>query len=410
MALHEHMVFNLAARLLGDPEEARDVSQEVFLQVYRTLGRFEGRSSLKTWIYRIVVNQCHNRRRFWRRRARERSRPIEDLTAIEEAKLSQTGPSPSAFDRVRRAERAARVQEALMSLSFAHRAVLMLRDAEGLSCEAVAETLGLARGHGEEPARACARGSADPPPAVLPRRRRVMTCTSVRRRLSAYLESDLTAVESRVVATHLQECARCAEHHGSLRRTLELVGEMPRLVSRESLAARVLDRIEMERRGPGLAVFRTFLAARPLILPSLIPATFVLLTVLSGVLLLDGGRQPYFSFTAPGFDAKGADSGTESNPLFPSAEVSLPQLRGSRALGGAMGDGGGEGTFFLETVIARDGTVSAVTLLDGDSLQARPIVDALRRERFEPVRLHGRRVAVSVYRLISRLEVRAPLT
>jgi RNA polymerase sigma-70 factor (ECF subfamily) len=145
VALHEGMVFNLAARMLGDLEEARDVSQEVFLQVYRTLGRFEGRSSVKTWIYRIVVNQCHNRRRWWRRRAREKSRPIEDLTAAEEAKLSQAeaGSSPSPFDCVQRAERAARVHEALMSLSFGHRAVLMLRDAEGLSCETVAETLGL---------------------------------------------------------------------------------------------------------------------------------------------------------------------------------------------------------------------------------------------------------------------------
>ena len=75
VALHEGMVFNLAARLLGDAEEARDLSQDVFLQVYRTLGRFEGRSSLKTWIYRIVVNQCRNRQRWWRRRRRERCLP-----------------------------------------------------------------------------------------------------------------------------------------------------------------------------------------------------------------------------------------------------------------------------------------------------------------------------------------------
>jgi RNA polymerase sigma-70 factor (ECF subfamily) len=145
VALHENMVLNLASRMLGDVEEARDVAQEVFLQVYRTLARFEGRSSIKTWIYRIVVNQCHNRRRWWRRRGRERSRPIEELTAAEEAKLAEAeaGASPDPFDRVRRAERAARVQEALMALSFAHRAVLMLRDGEGLSCEVVAETLAL---------------------------------------------------------------------------------------------------------------------------------------------------------------------------------------------------------------------------------------------------------------------------
>ena len=76
--LHEGMVVNLSARLLGDAEEARDVAQEVFLQVYRMLGRFEGRSSLKTWIYRIAVNQCHNRRRFWQRRRRDREEALDE--------------------------------------------------------------------------------------------------------------------------------------------------------------------------------------------------------------------------------------------------------------------------------------------------------------------------------------------
>ena len=75
VALHEHMVFNLALRLTGDPEEARDVAQDVFLQVFRMLSRFEGRSSLKTWIYRIVVNQCHNRQRWWKRRRKESLAP-----------------------------------------------------------------------------------------------------------------------------------------------------------------------------------------------------------------------------------------------------------------------------------------------------------------------------------------------
>lgn len=238
-----------------------------------------------------------------------------------------------------------------------------------------------------------------------------MNCWSVRRRMSAYVDADLTAAESKIVAAHLRECAPCSGHHRSLRSTIDLLGELKQLVARESLAARVLDRLEWEKCSPGLAVFRSFLASRPLILPSLIPAVLVLVTVLCGAVLLDAGRErSSFSFAGASWDARGGDSGTESNPLFPSADVSLPRARGTRALGAAMGDVGGEGTFFLETVIARDGTVSAVTLLDGDSRQARPIVDALRRERFEPVRLNGRRVAVSVYRLISRLEVRAPLT
>jgi RNA polymerase sigma-70 factor (ECF subfamily) len=144
VALHEGMVYNLAARLLGDAEEARDVSQDVFLQVYRTLGRFEGRSSLKTWIYRIVVNHCHNRRRLWMRRARGASRPLDELTPSDEASLSRAAESGGdPYDQVRRAEQAALVQAALLSLPFRHRAVVVLKDAEGLSCEAVAEALGL---------------------------------------------------------------------------------------------------------------------------------------------------------------------------------------------------------------------------------------------------------------------------
>jgi RNA polymerase sigma-70 factor (ECF subfamily) len=142
VSLHEGMVFNLATRLLGDGEEARDVSQDVFLQVYRTLGRFQGRSTLKTWIYRIVVNHCRNRQRWWRRRRRAASLPLDELKASEEPRLAEASP----LDQLERRERAVAVQAALLRLSFDHRAVLLLRDVEGLSCRQVAETLGVAEG------------------------------------------------------------------------------------------------------------------------------------------------------------------------------------------------------------------------------------------------------------------------
>lgn len=147
VALHEGMVFNLAARLLGDPEEARDVAQEVFLQVYRTLDRFEGRSTLKTWIYRIVVNQSRNRQRWWRRRRKDRSCPIEALTPADEARLAEQAPGAEGpEERLARRERARAVQSALLELSFEHRAVLLLREVEGLSCEEIAGTLSLPAG------------------------------------------------------------------------------------------------------------------------------------------------------------------------------------------------------------------------------------------------------------------------
>ncbi len=145
VSLHEGLVFNLAARLLGDREEARDLSQEVFLQVYRTLHRFEGRSSLRTWIYRIVVNHCRNRRRFWRRRRVGRSLALEELSPSDEIRLA--GPAEaSPHAQVERRERSERVQRALGRLSFDHRAILLLREVEGLSGEEVARTLGIAEG------------------------------------------------------------------------------------------------------------------------------------------------------------------------------------------------------------------------------------------------------------------------
>jgi len=147
VALHEGMVVNLAARLLGDPEEARDVAQNVFLQVYRRLGQFEGRASLRTWIYRVTVNQSHNRRRWWQRRRHDKELPLDDLVAGRgAARLADSRPEASPFQETRRRERARRVQEGLLRLSFDHRTVLVLREVEGLSCDEIAGVLDVAPG------------------------------------------------------------------------------------------------------------------------------------------------------------------------------------------------------------------------------------------------------------------------
>jgi RNA polymerase sigma-70 factor (ECF subfamily) len=123
------------------------VAQNVFLHVYRKLGQFEGRSALRTWIYRITVNQCHNRRRWWQCRKKGREEPLDEVAAGPEAgKLVDMRPQSSPFDETRRRELARRVQAALLELSFSHRAVLVLKEIEGLSCEAIAETLGVATG------------------------------------------------------------------------------------------------------------------------------------------------------------------------------------------------------------------------------------------------------------------------
>lgn len=147
VGLHQGLVYNLALRLLGEPEEARDLSQDVFLKVYRTLGSFRGHSALRTWIYRIVVNESRNRQRWWRRRRRERCLPLEALPAADSAQLvADESGQHSPFETVRRRERGARVQAALQQLSFDHRAVLLLREVEEMSCDEIARALDLPEG------------------------------------------------------------------------------------------------------------------------------------------------------------------------------------------------------------------------------------------------------------------------
>jgi RNA polymerase sigma-70 factor (ECF subfamily) len=145
VAEHQRMVFLLALHLLGDYEDARDLSQDVFLQVFRTLDRFRGQSSLRTWIYRIAVNLARNRHRWWRRRRRA------DQVSIEEHVL-QHGELPETTgvaepDRVLvRKEVAERVWKALDALPFDQRTAMVLREIDGLSYEEIAFSLGVAIG------------------------------------------------------------------------------------------------------------------------------------------------------------------------------------------------------------------------------------------------------------------------
>ncbi len=239
-----------------------------------------------------------------------------------------------------------------------------------------------------------------------------MSCAFVRGRLSEWIDRELEPEVARRGERHVASCGECARRARELRAVGRLVAELPHLDPPEALAPRVLDRIDvdLETRRPALAyLFRSFAAAQPFMLPSLVSAALVLVTFLAGVLALDPGPLPEVHLV-PGAWTATAPSGTESNPLFPSDGVALPRERTSVDLPAELLEGRGDGTYFLATVVARDGSVSDVTVLAGDARGAGALVDALRRQRFEPVRYRGRPVAVGVYRLISRMEVRSPLT
>lgn len=145
VAEHYRMVFTLAGNLLGDRDEALDLTQEVFLRVFRTIHRFRGQSALRTWIYRITVNQVRNRQRWWRRRRQK------DQVSLEMHVERHGDPAlvndPSAPDRMlARRELAYRLREALERLPFEQRTAVVLREIDGLSYDEIAYSLGLAVG------------------------------------------------------------------------------------------------------------------------------------------------------------------------------------------------------------------------------------------------------------------------
>lgn len=239
-----------------------------------------------------------------------------------------------------------------------------------------------------------------------------MRCASVRRKLSSLRDGDLDRARDAAVRAHLDRCAACAARWESLTSALDCLVQAPDCEPPESLAQQVLNRLELERRGPGLALlFRPLWAARPLIFPSLLPAALVVLAVLAGAMALDRPEPLPKVYVRPGtFNWAAADApGTENNPFLTGPAVDGPRHRGLALPAEVLADMS-DGTFFLVTVVARDGTVADVTLLEGDAASARPLMDALRRQRFEPARYQGRPVAVSLYRLISRMDVRAPST
>jgi hypothetical protein len=238
-----------------------------------------------------------------------------------------------------------------------------------------------------------------------------MICQAIRTRMSEHLDETLSAHESQQVAEHLRTCAPCAVEWESLRAAVQAVRALPRLKLSESIAFRVLSRIEVQSRGPGLALlFRPAWRARPLIFPSLVSAALVLASVLAGIAALNQEPKAVVELPASTAEARLAPYGTESNPLFLSSDVTTPRMRARRAAGQAVLAGRPEDSLFFETVIGRDGKVADVKLLNGAPERAGAVADALRGERFEPARLRGRPVAVSVYRLISHMEVRAAVT
>jgi RNA polymerase sigma-70 factor (ECF subfamily) len=145
VAQHQRMVYQLAFHLLGNREEALDLSQEVFLRVFRTVGSFRGQSSLRTWLFRIVVNQARNRQRWWRRR-RQSDQVSLDQHVVDHGEPRQPGDDASPDRVLARKQTARRLWDALDRLPFDQRTAIVLREFDGLSYDEIAFSLDIAVG------------------------------------------------------------------------------------------------------------------------------------------------------------------------------------------------------------------------------------------------------------------------
>lgn len=138
-------VYNLVCRLLDNPSEASDVVQEVFLKVFRKVRAFRGSSSLKTWIYRIAVNEAHNHHR-WFSRHRRQEITLDSSNAAPNYVDHLTDPGRSPFQQAADHETRSLVETALEKLNPTFRTAVVLRDIEDLSYEEIAAVLDISLG------------------------------------------------------------------------------------------------------------------------------------------------------------------------------------------------------------------------------------------------------------------------
>lgn len=147
--LYELRVFRLVYRMLGRREEAEDMVQEVFVQVFKSIDTFRGDAKLATWLYRIAVNLCKNRTKYLHRRkseAQDELEPAAERRSLHEARGVTSGEASPPDQVVQGYQLELIVKRCITELEADFREVLVLRDVEDLTYEEIMEITGLAEG------------------------------------------------------------------------------------------------------------------------------------------------------------------------------------------------------------------------------------------------------------------------
>jgi RNA polymerase sigma-70 factor (ECF subfamily) len=136
-------IYGLLYRLTQDVEEASDLTQETFLSALKAISKFRGEADLKTWLFRIAINESRNRFRWWKRRRRDVTISLDVTIGESETPLSETFSSdaPNPEERALRGERERLLRDALNDLPDIFREAVVLCDIEGFSYEEIAQTL-----------------------------------------------------------------------------------------------------------------------------------------------------------------------------------------------------------------------------------------------------------------------------
>ena len=146
IAQYHQQLYSLISRSLQDPADAADITQEVFVKVFRSVRSFHGDSSLRTWLYRIAIHEASNQRRWWSRHKRQEvtidsaAEPDEDGHSLcLSATLADGRDSP--YDHAAQTQLRERVESALREVPEVFRTVIVLREIEGFAYEEIAEIL-----------------------------------------------------------------------------------------------------------------------------------------------------------------------------------------------------------------------------------------------------------------------------
>ena len=146
VTLYQHKIFNLVYRMIGDPQEAEDLAQEVFITVLKNIHSFRGDSKFSTWLFRIAINHSKNRIKYLRRRARGRTQALDDTPEGQlcTGNFGEVLPRPDSQVLGKELERV--LQRAIAALDEEHREVIVLRDIENLTYEEIVQITGLNQG------------------------------------------------------------------------------------------------------------------------------------------------------------------------------------------------------------------------------------------------------------------------